>query len=107
MIGRAAQGRPWIFREIRAALLGEAAAAAPSIAEVRDIMLEHLDALYAFYGEETGVRVARKHLGWYCERHPATDGLRRELMSASTAAVQLELAGALFAVLAGDKARAA
>jgi len=58
MIGRSAQGRPWIFREILAALKGEAFHE-PSFAEVRDIMLAHLRALHAFYGEEAGVRVAR------------------------------------------------
>jgi len=65
MIGRAAQGRPWIFREIAQFLATGRAPAAPAHAEVRDIMLAHLGHLYAFYGEHAGVRVARKHLGWY------------------------------------------
>ncbi len=65
MIGRAAQGRPWIFREIRHFLSTGEPFPAPEAAEVRDIMLEHLEQLYAFYGEHAGVRVARKHLGWY------------------------------------------
>ena len=66
MIGRAALGAPWVFTGIRHALSGRAAAAAPpTAAEVRDIILTHLDDLYAFYGEYTGPRVARKHLGWY------------------------------------------
>lgn len=65
MIGRAAQGRPWIFREVKEYLATGREAAPASLAEVRDIMLSHLDTLYAFYGEHTGVRVARKHLGWY------------------------------------------
>lgn len=71
MIGRAAQGRPWIFREVKEYLGSGREAPRPSLAEVRDIMLAHLDTLYAFYGEHTGVRVARKHLGWY------RDSLRR------------------------------
>jgi tRNA-dihydrouridine synthase len=65
MIGRAAQGRPWIFREVRAFLATGRVPPPPSAAEVRDIMLSHLEHLYAFYGEHLGVRVARKHLGWY------------------------------------------
>jgi tRNA-dihydrouridine synthase B len=65
MIGRAAQGRPWIFREIAYFLATGQQRARPAIAEVRDIMLAHLDELYAFYGEAAGVRVARKHIGWY------------------------------------------
>lgn len=66
MIGRAALGAPWIFRTIRASL--DAAVTDPGPpppSEVRDIILAHLDDLYAFYGEHTGHRVARKHLGWY------------------------------------------
>lgn len=66
MIGRAALGAPWIFR----ALLPGADAAPPPAAEVRDIILAHLDDLYAFYGEHTGLRVARKHLGWYHSSAP-------------------------------------
>ncbi len=65
MVGRGAQGRPWIFREIRAFLAGQAPLAPPDGAEVRDIMTTHLEQLYAFYGEPAGLRVARKHLGWY------------------------------------------
>jgi tRNA-dihydrouridine synthase B len=65
MVGRAAQGRPWIFREIRHFLATGREAPAPALAEVRDIMLAHLEQLYEFYGEHAGVRVARKHLGWY------------------------------------------
>ena len=66
MIGRAALGAPWIFRALRAGLgAPQAPAAPPTATEVRDIILAHLDDLYAFYGEYTGLRVARKHLGWY------------------------------------------
>ena len=69
MIGRASHGAPWIFRSVNAYLAAaEIVAPALSRAEVRDIILAHLDSLYAFYGEETGVRIARKHLGWYCEQ---------------------------------------
>lgn len=66
MIGRAAQGNPWIFREITHYLRTGTLCSAPSSAQVRTTLLEHLDALYDFYGERAGVRIARKHLGWYC-----------------------------------------
>lgn len=65
MIGRAAQGRPWIFREINHFLTTGEHLPAPSVSEVRHLMAEHLSAHYAFYGEYVGVRTARKHLLWY------------------------------------------
>ena len=65
MIGRAAQGRPWIFRQLQHFLTRESELAPPALDEVRDIMLAHFEQLYAFYGEHAGVRVARKHFGWY------------------------------------------
>ncbi len=116
MIGRAAQGRPWIFREIRQFLNSGAGPAPPARAEVRDIMLAHLDQLYAFYGEHAGVRVARKHLGWYRQSAlPAhrsqrddtlavtsADALFREMRVAESATVQLALARAWFEAEAGD-----
>src|SRR5690606_29491432 len=65
MIGRAAQGRPWIFREIAHYLASGEILAAPSALAVRDILVGHLEDLYSFHGELAGVRIARKHLGWY------------------------------------------
>ena len=65
MIGRAAQGRPWIFREIEHYLATGAHMPAPEVTEIQAVMLEHLHDLYAFYGELTGMRVARKHISWY------------------------------------------
>ncbi len=65
MIGRAAQGRPWIFREIAQFLATGQHCAPPSAGEVRQLLVEHLADHYAFYGELTGVRTARKHVGWY------------------------------------------
>lgn len=65
-IGRAAQGNPWIFREIASALRDGIEHAPPTDAEVRETLLAHLDALHALYGEARGVRVARKHIQWYC-----------------------------------------
>ena len=70
MIGRAAQGRPWIFREIQHYLDTGTRLPPPEIREVRGVLLEHLDDLYGFYGEYQGCRVARKHIAWY------TNGLR-------------------------------
>jgi tRNA-dihydrouridine synthase B len=117
MIGRAAQGRPWIFREMRHFLTTGRHCAPPAHAEVRDIMLAHLDQLYAFYGEHAGVRVARKHLGWYRDTAlpahqsqraailaatSAADALFREMRVAESAAVQLELARDWFDAAAGD-----
>lgn len=65
MIGRAAQGRPWIFREIAHFLETGEKLPPPEVEEIRRVMLEHLEDLYAFYGDFTGVRVARKHISWY------------------------------------------
>ncbi|MBK8119853.1 MAG: tRNA dihydrouridine synthase DusB [Sulfuritalea sp.] len=65
MIGRAAQGRPWLFREIEHFLLTGELLPPPPVAEIHGILRGHLADLYAFYGEETGVRIARKHISWY------------------------------------------
>lgn len=69
-IGRAAQGNPWIFREITSGLRSGLSQPPPSAEEVRAVLLEHLDALYQLYGEGRGVRVARKHIQWYCAARP-------------------------------------
>jgi tRNA-dihydrouridine synthase B len=99
MIGRSAQGRPWIFREIIAALNG-GAFDEPSIAEVRDIMLAHLRDLHAFYGEEAGVRVARKHIDWYAKSRASAPALRQAVMQATDASIQIERVQAYFDALA-------
>jgi tRNA-dihydrouridine synthase B len=91
MIGRAAQGQPWIFSEVNARLDARAQFAPVTLAEVRVIIRAHLESLYDFYGDETGVRVARKHFGWYCRQHPGTEGLRREFVAAVSAGAQLAL----------------
>jgi tRNA-dihydrouridine synthase B len=76
---------------------------------VRDIILAHLDSLYAFYGEETGVRIARKHLGWYCEQcfRDSAHTARRDLMGAASTAAQFALAGKHFDEWADEAAWAA
>jgi tRNA-dihydrouridine synthase B len=89
MIGRASHGAPWIFRSVNARV--HAGILPPPLlrGEVRDIILAHLDSLYRFYGEESGVRIARKHLGWYCAQlfeDPAP--VRRELLAAADTAAQ-------------------
>ncbi|AZY50144.1 tRNA dihydrouridine synthase DusB [Bordetella avium] len=79
MIGRAAQGRPWIFREIDHFLRTGETLAPPSHAEMRDLLLEHLDDHYRFYGEHTGVRTARKHIGWYIDSLPGAEPFRARM----------------------------
>jgi tRNA-dihydrouridine synthase B len=106
MIGRAAQGRPWIFREVRAALAGTSVAP-PLLVEVRAIMLSHLEALYSFYGESHGVRVARKHLGWYCRLHAEVGHLPGELLKTEIASEQLSLTDDFLSGFIGRTARAA
>src|SRR5262245_44503860 len=91
MLGRAAHGSPWIFRDVNYFLSHGKNAPALPLAEVRDTILAHLESLYAFYGEETGLRVARKHLGWYLEKLQDAPDVRRELMAASTSASQFAL----------------
>jgi tRNA-dihydrouridine synthase B len=89
MIGRASHGAPWIFRAVNAHLHGGIPTPALLRTELRDIILRHLDALYSFYGEESGVRIARKHLGWYCEQLLGSAGhVRGELMRAADTAAQ-------------------
>jgi tRNA-dihydrouridine synthase B len=93
MLGRASHGAPWIFRAVNAYLSTGIEAPALARGEVRDIILAHLDSLYLFYGEDTGVRIARKHLGWYCEQLlPAAANIRRSLMAAESTAAQFALA---------------
>ena len=90
MIGRAAQGRPWIFREIAAALDGEAPPAAPEREELRALLRDHLIDHYEFHGPFTGVRTARKHVGWYLGDAPgAIDFLRNVFYPIETPEAQL------------------
>jgi tRNA-dihydrouridine synthase B len=91
MVGRAAQGRPWIFREIAALQSGADALLPPTPAEVRGIMLAHLRDLYDFYGDEPGARIARKHIGWYCAERPHAEAFRRSVMQVASAEAQLAM----------------
>jgi tRNA-dihydrouridine synthase B len=102
LIGRAAQGRPWIFREIAHFLATGEHLPAPSLAEIRDILLAHLDHLHAFYGELSGVRIARKHLGWYAKDRPENQAFRHVVNRADDAAEQRRLTRDYFdALIAG------
>ena len=99
MVGRAAQGRPWIFREIAHYLATGERLPAPALDEVRDILLGHLRALHAFYGEPAGVRIARKHLGWYAKDRPENASFRAVVNRADSAQAQIELTQAYFDLL--------
>ncbi|MBU6470435.1 MAG: tRNA dihydrouridine synthase DusB [Gammaproteobacteria bacterium] len=96
MIGRAAQGRPWIFREVVHFLATGSKLPPPEADEIAAIMLAHLDNLYAFYGEFTGVRMARKHIGWYLKTVPHPVVLREQLLRVESARVQRALVCDLF-----------
>jgi tRNA-dihydrouridine synthase B len=85
MIGRAAQGRPWIFREIATFWPPGEQLAPPLVAEVRRLLLAHLQDHYSLYGELTGVRSARKHIGWYLRGLPGGEAFRQRINTGSTA----------------------
>ncbi len=91
MIGRAAQGQPWIFRELAAGLCGGARKVPVEKCELRDIMLAHLNDLHRFYGDETGVRVARKHISWYCDHLENAAEFRYQLVRINSASEQIRL----------------
>lgn len=97
MVGRAAQGRPWIFREMAHFLATGETLPEPSPLEVRDILLGHLENLYSFYGEELGVRVARKHIGWYSKGCVGGAAFRRTVNQMETPHEQRTLIEAFFA----------
>ena len=96
MIGRAAQGRPWIFREIEHYLNTGEHLPEPTVAEIRDIMLGHLDNLYDFYGEFTGVRVARKHISWYSKGQSHGGAFRDAVCRVNTIDEQLSMTHEFF-----------
>jgi tRNA-dihydrouridine synthase B len=107
MIGRGAQGRPWVFRELNHYF--ETGRHAPPLEknEVRDIMLGHLDDLYQFYGETTGVRVARKHLTWYCAGLKKAEKFRSQVVRVERASEQIRLTQRFFGDYAGNDCLAA
>ena len=100
MVGRAAQGRPWIFREIAHYLATGELLPEPGVDEVRDVLLGHLAHLHDFYGEVAGVRIARKHLGWYAKDRPENAAFRAVVNRAQSAQEQVRLTRDYFDALA-------
>lgn len=96
MIGRAAQGNPWIFREIGHLLKSGSILAPPSLDEVQNVLINHLENLYDFYGSYMGVRIARKHIGWYCKHHPNTDLFKQQIVRVESTTEQLDLVTEFF-----------
>ena len=96
MIGRAAQGNPWIFREIDHLLQSGNILAPPSLDEVQNVLINHLENLYDFYGSYMGVRIARKHIGWYCKHHPNTDLFKQQIVRVESTTEQLDLVTEFF-----------
>lgn len=88
MIGRAAQGQPWLFREIDHYLRTGTILPPPSLVEIREILLAHLQELHSFYGDYMGVRIARKHVGWYLQNQPNGSSFRKQFNIIETAADQ-------------------
>ena len=99
MIGRAAQGRPWIFREIEYFLKTGAHLPPPEVSEIHRVMLEHLHDLYAFYGDLTGMRVARKHISWYTKGLVGSANFRHNMNQLQTIALQLAAINEFFGQL--------
>ncbi|WP_339843299.1 tRNA dihydrouridine synthase DusB [uncultured Halopseudomonas sp.] len=105
MIGRAAQGRPWIFREISHYLKHGELLPPPPLEWQQHTLLEHLDALHQFYGEHQGVRIARKHVGWYLQTLPGAEEFRRGFNRIECPAQQHESIKTFFTrLLEGDLA---
>ncbi|MGK6305687.1 tRNA dihydrouridine synthase DusB [Variovorax sp. DT-64] len=100
MVGRAAQGRPWIFREIVHFLATGTYLAPPLVAEVRRLMLDHLQQHYALYGDYSGVRTARKHIGWYVHDLPGGERFRNEMNAIEDCEAQWRAVADFFDLLA-------
>nr|WP_227523190.1 MULTISPECIES: tRNA dihydrouridine synthase DusB [Psychrobacter] len=91
MIGRAAQGQPWIFRDIEHFLRSGETLAAPTVSEIKEIVLVHLQELYGFYGEYSGCRIARKHIAWYTTGIPNSNAFRQAMYSEESTAGQFRV----------------
>jgi tRNA-dihydrouridine synthase B len=100
MIGRAAQGRPWIFREVAHFLATGELLAPPLVAEVRRLLLDHLAEHHGLYGEYAGVRSARKHIAWYLRSLPGGEALRQQVNTIDSADAQLAAVADFFDALA-------
>ncbi|MEK9825250.1 MAG: tRNA-dihydrouridine synthase, partial [Methylotenera sp.] len=99
MIGRAAQGRPWIFREIEHYLETGTHMLPPTVDEIHTVMLEHLHDLYAFYGDLTGMRMARKHISWYTKGLAGSAQFRHNMNTLQTIELQLQAINEFFVEL--------
>ena len=100
MIGRAAQGRPWLFREIEHYLNTGTHMLPPRVTEIHDVLLAHLEDLYDFYGVETGVRVARKHISWYTRGLIGSAAFRHRMNQLPDIALQRQAVNEFFSGLA-------
>jgi tRNA-dihydrouridine synthase B len=107
MIGRGALGRPWIFREIAHYLATGHALPPPPLDEIRAVLLGHVAELHAFYGEGRGVRVARKHIQWYCQSHPQAAAFWSRINRVEEPSLQLDLIDQFFGGAADALPRAA
>lgn len=96
MIGRAAQGNPWIFREIGGYLQGGKKVSPPEISEMYETVFRHLQGLYALHGEYRGVRIARKHIAWYCREKKGVAEFRQKINTVDSVTDQLKLVGQFF-----------
>ncbi len=105
MIGRAAQGRPWIFREIEYFLKTGAHLPPPRVQEIHQVLMQHLEDLFEFYGEETGVKVARKHIGWYTKGLVGSAHFRHGLMQLQSSEEQIQTIDDFFGELAAEHER--
>lgn len=105
MIGRAAQGRPWIFRETEHFLKTGEHMLPPTVDEIHQVMLEHLHDLYAFYGDLTGMRVARKHISWYTKGLSGSAAFRHNMNTLQTIELQLQAINDFFAELRAKNER--
>lgn len=99
MIGRAAQGRPWIFRDISHYLATGELLPAPSVSEIHQVVMEHLADLYQFYGEYSGCRIARKHIAWYTNGLPNSNLFREAMYAEESTAGQASAVEAYFQTL--------
>jgi len=102
MIGRAAQGRPWLFREIEHYLKTGEKLPPAQVVEIHDILLAHLDDLYAFYGPETGFKVARKHISWYTRGLAGSAAFRKEMNTLPSIDQQMQAVNDFFRRLAEE-----
>jgi len=107
MIGRAAQGRPWIFREISHYLATGERLPPPSVSEVCRMLVDHLHELHAFYGDEAGVRIARKHICWYTKELAGSAAFRHRINQLETASEQVAAVKRFFVSLAEQDERLA